>query len=73
MAALPQYQPRRLEPKLLHRLGRRLSRLGSEGSADLARIAMRRIRQLPHGQGGVEVARGIGQGMLDARPLEPRS
>src|SRR5262249_57863528 len=56
MAALLQHQPSGLDAQVLDRFSWRLTRLGAECTAKLARTEMRRIRELRNRQRLVEIA-----------------
>src|SRR5712675_2196513 len=65
MAALLHHQAGGLDAKVLDRLGRRLTGLGAERTAELTRAQMRRVRKLLNRQLRVEIALRIGQCVLD--------
>ena len=64
--ALLHHQPRRFDAQMFDRLGRRLSRLGVECAAELARAQMRGLGQLLDRQRVAQVAPGIVERLLDA-------
>ena len=65
MAALLHHQAGGLDAKVLDRLGRRVTGLGAERTAELTRAQMRRVRKLLNRQLRVEIALRIGQCVLD--------
>jgi uncharacterized protein len=63
--ALLHHQPGRFKAKMLDGLRRRPTGLGVEGTAELARAEVCRVRELFDGECGAKVLFGIGKGVLN--------